>query len=158
MYFCQIFLFVYVSNFNAFSIDEFFALFYKLCLPLRFLSIFDVIPNFNFLSENSTKISFVFSGVWQLCSDSYDWWWALHFGSLRYCGSRRLWSLEATFVSTNRCLPGLLLCSFAVILRKCQRKGKNGNRVVKPLNSKIKFKKVFIFIKFLILFIFNILQ
>ena len=58
MYFCQIFLFVYVSNFNAFSIDEFFALFYKLCLPLRFLSIFDVIPNFNFLSENSTKICF----------------------------------------------------------------------------------------------------
>ena len=58
MYFCQIFLFVYVSNFNAFSIDEFSALFYKLCLPLRFLSIFDVVPNFNFFSENSTKICF----------------------------------------------------------------------------------------------------
>ena len=52
--------------------------------------------NFSPISLNLTNF-FHFSGFWQLCSHSHDWWRTLYLRSFRHCGSGRLRQVRYIF-------------------------------------------------------------
>lgn len=68
-------------------------------------------------------LDFPSPGLWQLCSDSNDWGWALHPGAFWHSRSRGLRSSEASQLPTDRCLPCMFLSSVSLIVWKRQRKG-----------------------------------
>lgn len=64
-------------------------------------------------------------GIRQLCGNRHDRRWAVHTGSLWYCRSRGLWSIETIVLSADRCISSLFLSCIAIVIWKCSWKGKS---------------------------------